>query len=175
MYCGDLLQLGSSLIGERNHFCSLAYVKTTTLDFRSNSQHVQTPSAAVCLWIFLYPFLWDQVTHLVSFFPRNSWFAFAVRFGSFYICIVKQRLISFPAFGWIWAKSIPLYTSEILLPLLSAVTLLIDTSDSFWLAAITFLPVELNCVGPFGGFSGKGLFGLPVNVTSGLDLVVNPL
>lgn len=113
-----------------------------------------------CMFVDLSVFIFVSSCDSLGFFiPRNT---FAAQFGSIYICTGKQRLISFPAFGW----NIPLYTSEILLPLLSAVTSLRNTSDSVWLAAIRFLPVEPNCV---------VLFGLPVSVTSGLDLVVNPL
>ncbi len=58
-----------------------------------------------------------RIFHFFTF--KNSWVAFAVCFGSSSICTMKRRPINFAAFGWIWAESISLYTSEFIWLLLS--------------------------------------------------------
>ncbi len=63
---------------------------------------------------------WDQeidsaCAEYSTFFTfKNSWVAFALCFGSLFICTMKHRPINFAAFGWIWAESISLYTSELI-------------------------------------------------------------
>ncbi len=68
-----------------------------------------------------------RIFHFFAF--KNSWVAFAVCFGSSSICTMKRRPINFAAFGWIWAASISLYTSEFFHLLLSSVTSSINTSN----------------------------------------------
>ncbi len=48
-----------------------------------------------------------EYSTLFSF--KSSWVAFAVCFGSLFICTIKRRSISFAAFDWIWTESISLY------------------------------------------------------------------
>lgn len=60
--------------------------------------------------------------------------AFAVCLGSLSICTVRRRPSSFVAYGWMWAESVDLHTSEIILILLSADTS-IKTSDTVQFAA----------------------------------------
>ncbi len=61
---------------------------------------------------------------------------FEVCLGSLSICNVKMCPISFVTFGWMWAESIAVKTSELILLLLSAVTSSINTSEPFPLGAI---------------------------------------
>ncbi len=82
---------------------------------------------------------WDWLGHfrMFHFFTfKNSWVAFAVCFGSSSICTMKCRPINFAAFGWIWANSISLYTSESIRLLLSSVTSSINTSNPVPLEAL---------------------------------------
>lgn len=65
-------------------------------------------------------FGWDQLTNLKNTqFLCLAWVAFAVCDGSSSTNTVKCCPLSFAAFGWIWAESIAVYTSELLLLLLS--------------------------------------------------------
>ncbi len=114
------------------------------------------PSVVVCLWVFLPLVLssasenacsiglrsgdWLSHCRIIHFFYlQNSWVAFAVRFGSLSICIMKRRPINFAAFGWIWAESISLYTSELIRLLLSSVTSSLNTSNPVPLEAMQLM------------------------------------
>ena len=85
------------------------------------------------------PFCLDQVTDLsiFHFFASiNSWVALAVCFGSLSIPVMKLHPISLAGFGWIWADSMSLNTSQFIRLLLSCVTSSINTSDAEPLAAM---------------------------------------
>ncbi len=63
--------------------------------------HLQRVAFAVCFWYVLKP-----------------------------IGFMKRRPINFAAFGWIWAESTSLYTSELIRLLLSSVTSSVNTSNT---------------------------------------------
>ncbi len=107
---------------------------------------LQLTSVIVCLKVFLPLVLsseskiqsqsgWNQEIDLASaeystLLPwKNSWVVFAVCFGSLSTCTMRRRPINFAPYGWIWADSISLYTSEVIRLLLSSVTSSINTSN----------------------------------------------
>ncbi len=79
---------------------------------------------------------WLGHCKILFFTFKNSWVAFAVCFGSLSICTMKHRPINFAPFGWIWADSISLYTSEFFRLLLSSFTSSINTSNPVPLEAM---------------------------------------
>ncbi len=72
---------------------------------------------------------WPLQNITLFFTFKYSWVAFAVCFGSSSIWTMKQCPISFSPFGWIWADSISLYTSELIRLLLSSVSSSLNTSN----------------------------------------------
>ncbi len=105
----------------------------------------------------------DWLCRILNFFTfKNSRVAFTVCFGSpSSICTMKHRPIQ--PFGWIWAESIPLYTSEWIRLLLSSVTSSPNTSNPVPLEAmhthaITALPGFTDDVVCFGSWAVPSLF-----------------
>ncbi len=74
-----------------------------------------------------------RIFHFFTF--KNSRVAFAVCLGHRPV-VLKRHPINFAAFGWIWADSISLYTSEFIQLLLSSVTSSINTSNPVPLEAM---------------------------------------
>ncbi len=111
---------------------------------------LQLTSVVVCLWVFLPLVLslasemhaQDQEIDLAiteySFLPSKTHFALCFR--SSLICAMKRRPINF---GWIWAESISLYTSEFMRLFLSSVTSSLNTSNPVPLEAMHVYAITL--------------------------------
>ncbi len=77
-----------------------------------------------------------SLQNIPLFYLQKLLGCFCCMFWVISICTMKRRPINFAAFGWIWADSISLYTSEFFRLLLSYVTSSLNTSNPVPLEAM---------------------------------------